>query len=247
MLGVRGRRCAGMTEARVDGWGRERKRGGMKVTYYLEVLSSWCHWVDPVWQELQLRYAGRAEFEWKIALMKPEDFPASRAQCDWFYQRSGGTVMRSAYKLNSGWFEADRAGHYEAPNLVAEAAKDFGVRDDRGWRALSHAALLDGQKIGDLALAAKIVAKATKLDVKKLRKAAESADVKARVDASTAEFFAHQINQRPSFVLTDAIGDKAVFSGLVRVEPLVAAIDAMLADTAAYAAHQAHFGAPPAR
>jgi predicted DsbA family dithiol-disulfide isomerase len=69
--------------------------------------------------------------------------------------------------------------------------------------------------------------------------------VQARVDASTAEFHAHQITQRPAFVLTDAIGDKAVFSGLVRAEPLAAAIEAMLADTAAYAAHAAHFGKPP--
>ena len=68
----------------------------------------------------------------------------------------------------------------------------------------------------------------------------------ARVDASTQEFFAHQINQRPAFVLTDPIGDKAVFSGLVRLEPLAATIDAMLADTKAYAAHAAHFGKPPA-
>jgi hypothetical protein len=57
----------------------------------------------------------------------------------------------------------------------------------------------------------------------------------------------HQINQRPAFVLTDAIGDKAVFSGLVQLEPLTATLDAMLADTAAYAAHKAHHGPPPAR
>ena len=103
----------------------------MKITYYVEVLSSWCHWVEPVWAELKSRYAGRAEFEWKIALMNPGDFPASQAQCDWFYRRSGGTVMNSPYMLNSGWFEAERQGDYRAPNLVAEAAKDFGVTDDR--------------------------------------------------------------------------------------------------------------------
>ncbi|MEI6105962.1 MAG: disulfide bond formation protein DsbA [Opitutae bacterium] len=217
----------------------------MKVTYYLEVLSSWCHWVDPVWAELKARYAGRAEFEWKIALMNPGDFPVSRAQCDWFYQRSGGTVMRSPYMLNSGWFEAARKGVYHAPNLVAEAGKDFGVTDDRIRLALTHAALREGQKIGNMAMAAGIGAKAAKLEVKKLRQAAESAAVLARVQASTAEFFAHQINQRPAFILTDAIGDKAVFSGLVRLEPLVATIDAMLADTAAYAAHKAHHGVPP--
>lgn len=155
--------------------------------------------------------------------------------------------MHSAYKLNSGWFEADRKGQYEVPNLVAEAAKDFGFSGDDVRLALAHAALRDGIKVGDLATAVKVAAKAGKIDAKKLRAAAESKAVKARVDASTAEFSSHQINQRPAFVLTDAIGDKAVFSGLVRIEPLAATIDAMLADTAAYAAHKAHHGPPPAK
>lgn len=217
----------------------------MKVTYYVEVLSSWCHWVEPVWNELKVRYAGLAEFEWKIALMNPGDFPVSRAQCDWFYQRSGGTVMRSLYKLDSGWFEAEREGHYEAPNRVAEAGKDFGFTGDEIRLALSNAALLDGEKIGDLATAVKIAAKAGKISANKLRAATESKAVKARVEAGTAEFLSHQITQRPAFVLTDGIGDKAVFSGLVRLEPLTAAIDAMLADTAAYAAHKAHHGGVP--
>jgi predicted DsbA family dithiol-disulfide isomerase len=219
----------------------------MKITYYLEIISSWCTWVEPTWAELKQRYAGRAEFEWRIALMSPADFPVSRAQTDWFYQRSGGTVMRSPFMLNSGWFEAERQGHYEAPNLVAEAARDFGFTGDEIRLALSRAAVRDGQKIGGLATAVAVAAKAggKKLPAKKLRAAAESASVRARVDASTADFFAHQISQRPAFVLTDAIGDKAIFSGLVRLEPLVATIDAMLADTTAYAAHRAHFGSPP--
>ena len=219
----------------------------MKVTYYVEVLSSWCHWVEPVWTELKMRYAGRAEFEWKIALMSPGDFPVSQAQCDWFYRRSGGTVMNSAYMLNSGWFEAERKGRYEAPNLVAEAAKDFGFTGDEIRLAIAHAALREGLKVGDLATAVSVAAKAGKIDPKKLRKAAESNLVKDRVATSTADFLAHQVNQRPAFVLTDAIGDKAVFSGLVRREPLVATIDAMLADTAAYAAHKTHHGAVPAK
>lgn len=225
----------------------------MKVTYYFEVLSSWCHWVEPVWAELKRRYAGRVEFEWRIALMNPGDFPVSRAQCDWFYQRSGGTVMNSPYMLNSGWFEASRQGHYEAPNLVAEAARDFGFNGDEIRLALAHAALREGRTVGDMAVAVQVATKAAnasgpgagKLDPKKLRKAAESNVVKDRVAHSTADFHAHQITQRPAFVLTDAIGDKAVFSGLVRIEPLAATIDAMLADTAAYAAHTAHFGAAP--
>lgn len=219
----------------------------MKVTYYLEVLSSWCHWVEPVWAELQSRYAGRVEFAWKLALMRPEDFPVSRVQCDWFYRRSGGTVMQAPYMLNSGWLEPERRGRYETPNLVAEAGRSLGVADDRIRLALAHAALREGRKVGDLAVAAAIGAKAGRLDVRRLRRAAESAAVRARVRASTAEFLAQGIDQRPAFVLTSEIGDKAIFSGIVRREPLVAAIEAMLADAAAYAAHRAHHGGPPAQ
>ena len=217
----------------------------MKITYYLEVLSSWCTWVEPTWDVLKARYQGRAEFEWKIALMNPADFPVSRAASDWFYRRSGGTVMHSPFMLNSGWMEPARKGVYHAPNLVAEAGRDFGFEGDEIRRALSHAALREGRKIGDMATAVAVASKAGKINARKLRAAAESPKVLARVEASTQEFFAHQINQRPSFILTDAIGDKAVFSGLVRLEPLAATIDAMLSDTAAYASHAAHHGVSP--
>jgi predicted DsbA family dithiol-disulfide isomerase len=220
----------------------------MRVTYYLEILSSWCHWVEPTWAELKRRYAGRAEFDWRIALMRPQDFPVSRDQCDWFYRRSGGTVIHSPYMLNSGWMEASRQGHYDAPNLVAEAARDFGFDGDEIRLALARAALREGRKIGDLAVSVEVAVAAapTKLDAAKLRAAAESPAVRSRVEASTKAFFAHQVDQRPAFVLTDAIGDKAVFSGLVRIEPLAATIEAMLADSAAYLAHEIHHGKPPA-
>ncbi len=214
------------------------------VTYYLEVLSSWCFWAEPAWAALQARYAGRVDFAWKIALMNPGDFPVSRAQCDWFYRRSG-LVMRSPFMLNSGWLEPERQGRYEAPDLVAEAGRDLGFTDDRLRLALAHAIEREGRKLGDLAESVAVAAAATGLDPAKIRARAESAEVRARVAASTAEFHAHQISQRPAFVVTDVIGDKAVFSGLVRAEPVAAAIDAMLADAAAYAAHAAHFGQPP--
>jgi predicted DsbA family dithiol-disulfide isomerase len=97
-----------------------------------------------------------------------------------------------------------------------------------------------------VAVAVAVEAGGRRLNAKKLRAAAASKTVQERVDASTQAFHSHQINQRPAFVLTDAIGDKAVFAGLVRLEPLVATIDAMLADTAAYAAHAVHHGKPPA-
>ncbi len=221
----------------------------MKITYYLEVSSSWCFWAEPMWAELKRRYAGRVEFGWKIAQMSASDYPTSRTQCDWFYRRSGMT-MQSPFMLNSGWFEPEliKAGVIVAPNLVAEAARDFGFAGDEIRLALAHAGERDGAKTLRMDVAAAIAAKAggKKLNARKLRAAAESAAVHGRVEASSAEFSAHQINQRPAFVLESGIGDKAVFSGVVRIEPFIATVDAMLADVAAYTAHKAHFGGPPA-
>ena len=34
----------------------------IKLTYYLEVTSSWCYWAEPAWAELKRRYAGQVEF-----------------------------------------------------------------------------------------------------------------------------------------------------------------------------------------
>ena len=214
----------------------------IKVTYYLEVVSSWCHWAEPAWAELKGRYAGQVEFVWKIAQMPAEGYPTSREQCDWFYRRSG-SVMRSPYMLNSGWWEGQK--QYLVPNLVAEAAKDLGVTDDRVRLAIAEAAMRRGMKVGRWEVAVAVAAKAAKLNKAKLLARAKSKAVAARVAESTAEFHALQVTQRPTFLLENAIGDRAVFSGLVRVEPLVAALEAMRADQAGYDSWKAHFGGAP--
>jgi predicted DsbA family dithiol-disulfide isomerase len=216
----------------------------VKVTYYLEVISSWCYWAEPAWAELKARYAGRVDFQWRIALMQPSDYPVSRAQCEWFYRRSG-TIMRSPLMLNPDWLVLGKGDSFDNPSLVAEAGRDFGVSDDTIRLALATAAVIDGRKVARMAEAAAIGAEAAGIPVKKLKARAESAAVRARAKASTAEFFSHRITQRPSFIIEDAIGDKVVLSGIVRAEPVAAAIDAMLSDTAGYASFAAHFGGPP--
>jgi len=216
----------------------------MKVTYYLEVISSWCYWAEPAWAELKQRYSGRVEFDWKLALMDGSGLPVSRNQCEWFYRRSG-TIMRSPFMLNSGWFEPG-LNEYLAPNLVAEAAKEFGATDDRARLAIAHAGLREGRKVGNWEEAAKVAAAAAGLDAAALLEKARSPAIEARARATTAEFHSLKVNQRPTFVLENRIGDRAVFSGLATAAPLAAAIDAMLDDAAAYAAHAAHFGPPPA-
>lgn len=215
----------------------------LKMTLYLEVISSWCSWAQPAWSELQKRYATQVDFEWKIALMDPSGLPVTREQTEWFYRRSG-SIMRSPFMLNAGWFEPGLT-EYLAPNLVAEAARDFGVSDDRVWTAIAHAALREGQQVGQWEVAAAVGAQAGNLDQARLLEHARAPEVEARARASTAEFQALKVTQRPTFVIESEIGDRAIFSGIATLPPLVAAIDAMLDDLAAYESHAAHFGAPP--
>lgn len=90
-----------------------------------------------------------------------------------------------------------------------------------------------------------IAAAAARLDPQQLRVLAQSPEIARRVGGTSAEFAPHQVNQRPTFLIEDVIGDKAGFSGLVKIEPLAATLDAMLGDVADYAAFKARHGDLP--
>ncbi len=214
------------------------------ITNYLDVISSWCYWAIPAWQELRERYRERVDFRWKIALMDKAALPPTREAMEWFYRRSG-MLMRSPIMLQTSWHEPGR-GEYLEPNCIAEAARGLGVQDDRVWIALGAAELREGKKIGQWEVAAQIGAEAAGLDRNELLKRARTPEIEARLRLTTAEFHALQVTQRPTFVIDSPIGDRAIFSGFAKTAPLAAALEAMLEDIAGYDAHAAHFGEPPA-
>lgn len=216
----------------------------LKITNYLDVISSWCFWAEPMWAELKQRYAGRVEFDWKIALMDETGMPKNRAQLEWYYRRSS-MLIRSPYSLSSEWFEPGVA-EYLAPNAIAEAAKDLGIADDTVRVALATAGLREGRKTGQWDIAAEIGAATSGIPKDKLLKRATSREIEDRIRATTAEFHSMQVHQRPTFVIDSSdIGDRAVFAGFARIEPLAAATDAMLEDIAFYEQHASRYGTPP--
>ncbi len=216
----------------------------ISVTYYLDVISSWCFWAEPAWADLKKRYKDKVEFQWKIALMDESGLPTSPEQHEWFYRRSG-TIMRSPFLLRSDWCDHNLA-EYLAPNCVAEGARDLGIADDRVRLAISYAGLRDGKRFGEWEVATEIAAKAGGLEKKELFERARSPEVEKRVRADTADFHRLQVTQRPTFVVDTEIGDRAVFSGVARVAPLATTLDSMLDDAEAYTSFAAHFGVPPA-
>jgi hypothetical protein len=55
-----------------------------------------------------------------------------------------------------------------------------------------------------------------------------------------------KVSQRPTFLIDTEIGDRAIFSGVIKLGPIAATLDSTIDDATAYAAYDAHFGAAPA-
>jgi predicted DsbA family dithiol-disulfide isomerase len=218
----------------------------ISITNYLDVMSSWCFWSQPTWAELKRRYADRVEFDWKIALMDPAGLPKSRKQEEWYYRRSG-LMNRSPFMLRSDSYEPVLPEYLPA-NLVAEAARDLGIKDDKVRLALSHSILREGSKaIRDIEVAAEVGAYASGLDKAKLAERARSPEIEKRIRQSTVEWQELKASQRPTFLIDTEIGDRAIFSGVIKLEPIAATLDSMIDDATAYATYAAHFGAAPAQ
>src|SRR5436853_1685745 len=144
----------------------------ISITNYLDVMSSWCFWSQPTCAELKRRYADRVEFDWRIALMDGEGLPKSRTQEEWYYRRSG-IMNRSPFMLRTDSYEPVLP-EYLAPNLVAEAARDLGIKDDSVRLALSNSILREGSKaIRDLDVAAEIGARAGGIEKEKMLERAQ--------------------------------------------------------------------------
>ena len=216
----------------------------LTVTLYVEVISSWCFHTEAAWDEVRLRFAGNATFDWRIALMEPAAYPATRAQADWFYRRSG-TIVGAQWILNSGWLDSRAPDGFVVPNLVAEAARSLGAGDDHVRRAIADAALRLGQGVGNLDVAVAIAAEASGLNRDALRTASLDPQTRATLDASTRDFHAMGATQRPTWVVESEIGDRAMLSGTWRAAPVIAVVEATLADLRAYRSHAAHHGGVP--
>lgn len=213
------------------------------VTYYLDVISSWCHWIEPAWRQLKQDYSGRVQFDWKIALMDESGMPKTQAEEEWYYRRSG-TIMRSSYMLNASWF-VPGLKEYLAPNAVPMAARELGVDGDDVRIAIAEAGMLHGLQFADWDVCVDAALKVCRIDRHQLMATAKSAALIGRMRETTAEFHGFKMTVRPSFLIANNIGDRAVFSGLASAAPLRATIDAMLADAEAYRSYAVHHGGPP--
>lgn len=212
----------------------------VRITYYLDVISSWCHYVEPVWKDLKEIFGDDLETDWQIALIPEEGLPGSVAEEEWYYRRSG-ILTRQSVPLNSGWIDLSLK-EYLIPNLVAVVCRDLGYEGDDVRLAITEAALYRGEKVGTLEVSASVAAGVSGLSEEAIIRQARNGEAEKKIRQSTSRFHSYGINQRPAFFLESEIEDRAIFSGLIKPEPLITTIHAMMEDVKAYRAWSAHMG-----
>jgi predicted DsbA family dithiol-disulfide isomerase len=212
----------------------------VRLTFYADVLSMWCSLAEEVLEQIELAYAGRVEIVWKLAMIERGRPIGNTPEMErWYYDRCAFVTGRH---FNPGWLEDAQSASFCA-NAAVEATRLLGVTDGSVRRAMARAACVDGRPVCREEEAVAVAAEASGLEPRSVSAAMADPRVAQRLNASSEEFDGLGADQRPTFFLTNSIGDKALLVGIYRLEPVKAALDAMLADEDAYAAF-ARIGAP---
>lgn len=201
----------------------------MKIVYYLDVLSSWCLIAEEALGRLRADMGDALAYEWKIAALR-DPLGYTPDQLAWYYRR---TEAVTGVRLDPVWFRSPADGTWVA-NLAAEAARTLGCSDDRVRLAIARGVMLDGKQGGRREVVAEIAAAAGGIDRTALERAMDDPATEATIRSSSEDFANLHVDVRPTFVLSNDIGDTSVLSGCWRYDLLAEALRALRDDAAVY-------------
>jgi predicted DsbA family dithiol-disulfide isomerase len=201
----------------------------VRVIYYLDVLSSWCLIAEDAVARVRRGFGNRVVVEWRIAALR-DPFEYTQEQLAWYYRR---TESVTGVKLDPAWLISESDGSRHA-NLAAEAARSLGCDDDRVRLALARAAMVDGKRTCDREIAIGVAAEAGSLDRGALERAMDDPANAQRIRSAGDDFAVLRVSVRPTFALTNGIGDASVLSGCWRYDELAACVGGLLDDETGY-------------
>ena len=199
----------------------------MKSTVFWEVLSHWCFASIPAARAL--RDLGDVEIAYAPG-GGGGPLGYTPQMLTWFYARGRLAYGRTFYAdwcegpQTSSWYA--NAASFVAGELLGDhirAAEAFGKA------ALEERALL-GRREDSFALAASLAG----VSVAEIAARAEQPVVAQALASGNERLKELALDERPSILIENANGDRALFKGLWQKDALVAAAEAMLRDEAAY-------------
>ena len=209
------------------------------LTYYLDVLSSWCLIAEDALAKVRADFEGQIDYAWCIAALR-HPLHYTPEQLTFYYRR---THSVTGVMLNPVWLESPADGTWLA-DVAAEAARGLGCTDDTVRLALARGAMVDGKHMSQRDVVVETAARAGGLDPRALSQAMDDPRTAERIAGSSAEFAKLNVNVRPTFVVSNAIGDISVLSGCWRHDLLASAIKAHVEDQRIYDKFMADNRAP---
>lgn len=204
----------------------------MKATAIFDVLSHWCFAAWPAYEALAEKL-GASNVELLIAPINNGFCPGFTQELyAWFYQRGAGTYGTA---LRSDWYEGTTTATLWA-NAAVVAAAALGAELPSVVHGAMEAAMKDGQKLGRRDVAVAAVARIARIDAARLDAQIDRAPTGAALNEANAALARWGCSERPSWRIENANGDFVVLQGIWKAAPLLACVDALRADEAAYTA-----------
>lgn len=206
----------------------------MKVSVFMDVLSHWCLAAWPAFE------AARRECDAELRLAplndgRPIGFAPEAER--WFYKRGS---LAYGTDLRSDWYESDSTTTLYA-NAAVAAAAFLGADLPQVAAGAMRAAMEDGAKLGRRDTAVTTISALASIDPAVLNSAMDSAEVEERLRRGNAELKSIGCNERPSWLITNANGDRVTMQGVWQSDAVLSVIHALRRDEAAYASA----GSPP--
>jgi hypothetical protein len=207
----------------------------MRATVFLDSISHWCLVAVPAIRAL---YDLGAEVEIVLApVADGKPMGVSRAFEAWCYTR--GTRAYGEH-FDAAWVEGPESGTY-ASNAATLVATDVTGMPLDTFEAMASEALVRGATFGRADVANTFAAKFAECNLAEFERRVADARVRERLYEGNARLAKLGVDERPTFVLENANGDRALLKGLWQRDAVVACANALLSDERAYA----EAGTPP--
>lgn len=207
----------------------------MKAEYFVDVCSHWCLVAVPAVQALQDLGIDVEVVYAPLNDGKPLGFTSEMET--WFYRRGTGAYGKT---LHPDWCEGPDTSTWHA-NVSAFVAGEITGDQIAAAHAMMAAAMERGVLVGRAEEAHSVAAAYAKAPLEEIERRASAAGIHDRLLNGNRRLEAVGSDERPTFVLQNDNGDRAVFKGIWQRDAIVAAAQALLDDENAYKAA----GPPP--
>ena len=208
----------------------------MRATFFLDTLSHWCLVAVPAVRELET-LGVRTE----IVIAPVNDgkpMGVTNAFEAWCYERGTHAYAKT---FDASWCEGPQSSTGPA-DIATLVAIDAGAKPLEAFEAIASEALERGALFARPDVVNAFAARLVHLDVAEFTRRAEDPAIARRLADGNARLVALGADERPTFLLENANGDRAILKGMWQRDAVVACAKALLADERAYA----NAGTPPA-